>query len=91
MHGAVTLELTHLPADAEHHAVGGRRRVVHAVLVGDQRTRPATQVHEVMPVGIVARQARHLEAHHDADLAAGNGGHQPAEAGACSGQRAALP
>ena len=68
VHGAVPLELAHLPADPEHQAIRGRGRVVDPVLVRDQRRRPAAQVHEVVPVGVVARQPRHLQAHHDPHL-----------------------
>jgi Co/Zn/Cd efflux system component len=35
MHGAVSLELAHLAADPEHHAIRGRGRVVDSVLVRD--------------------------------------------------------
>src|SRR5260370_11181457 len=43
-----------------------------------------------MPVEIVARQPRQLEAHHDADLAARNRSDHVAEATARTGQRGAL-
>jgi hypothetical protein len=56
VHGAVSLELTHLTANPQHHAIGTRGRIVNAMLVGDQRRRPAAQVHQVVPVDIVARE-----------------------------------
>ena len=90
VHDAVALQLADLTADAEHHAVGARRRIVEPLLVGDQGVGPAAQIDQVVPVEVVARQARQLEAHDDADLAACDGGHHAAEAAARLGQRAAL-
>jgi hypothetical protein len=80
MHGAVSLELAHLAADPEHHAIRGRGRVVDPVLVRDQRRRPAEQVHEVVPVGVVAGQPRHLEAHQDPHLGPRHRSDEPREA-----------
>src|SRR5262249_28633910 len=52
----------------------------------DERTGPAAHVDQVMPVEIVARQPRQLEAHDDADFATGDRGHDAAEAAARLGQ-----
>jgi len=91
VHEAVALHLADLTADAQHHAVGARRRIVHAVLIGDERASPAAQIYEVVPVGVVARQAGQLQAHHQPDLTARHGADQPGEAGACLRDRSALP
>ena len=72
MDGVVALQLTHLTAHTEHHAVGAVGRIVHSVLVGDQRTGPPTQVEQVAPIRAVPCQTRHFQADDNADLSPGN-------------------
>jgi hypothetical protein len=58
VHGVVALQLAHLPADAQHQPVRARGGVENSLFVRDQGLAPAAEVHEVVPVRIVARGAR---------------------------------
>jgi hypothetical protein len=66
------------------------RRVVHAVLVENQRARQCADLEQTMPVGRVARESRYLEAHHDPGTAHADLGDQALETLAIDGRRAGL-
>ena len=53
--------------------------MIDAVGVADQRIGEAAELDEPMPIGVVARQARDLEAKHEADVGEGDFGGQPGE------------
>jgi hypothetical protein len=78
----VQLSLAHRALQAEHEPVVEIGRVIHAVGVGDQCVGQRAQVQQVVPVGVVAGQPRHLDAQHDPDLAQPDRGDQLPEAGA---------
>ena len=62
----VQLGFAHGALEAEHQAVVEQGGVIDAVGVGDQGVGDAAQIEQAIPVGVVARQARDLEAEHDA-------------------------
>jgi hypothetical protein len=69
--GAEDMQLgfTHRAFEAEDQPVVEQGRVVHAVSIADQSVGQAAQIQEAIPVGgVVAREARDLEAQDDADL-----------------------
>ena len=82
------LRLAHGALESEDQTVVEQGRVVDAVGIGDQGIGHAAQVQEPVPVGVIARQARDLEAQDDADLGEGDIGRQPGEAGALGEPRA---
>ena len=53
--------------------------MIDAVGVADQRIGEAAELDEPMPIGVVARQARDLEAKHEADVGEGDFGGEPGE------------
>ena len=71
--------LAHGALQAEQQTVIEMRRVVDAVLVEDQRPSERGQFEQAVPVGIVTRQARHLQSEHDADAGIGHFGNQTLE------------
>jgi hypothetical protein len=54
--------------EAQQEAVVDRAGVIEPVLVADQRARQRAQLKQPMPVGVVSRQPRALEAEHDPRL-----------------------
>ena len=60
------LGLAHCPLETEQQPVVEVRRVVHTVLVEDQRLGERADLEQPMPVGRVARQSRDLQAEHHA-------------------------
>ncbi len=76
----VQFGLAHRALEPEQQAVVEVRRVVHAVLVADQRVGQRADLQQPMPVHRVARQARDLQAEHDAGMPHADLGHQALEA-----------
>jgi hypothetical protein len=64
----VQLSFTHRALEAEDQPVIEQRRVVHAVGITDQGVGHAAQIQQSIPVGVVAREPRDLEAQDNADL-----------------------
>jgi hypothetical protein len=81
------LGLRHRPLQSEHEAIVEIGRVIHPVSVGDQRVGDRTQVQQLIPVGVVAGQPRHLDAQHDPDLPQADIGDQLLEPGPTGGLR----
>ena len=59
------LSLRHRPLQSQHQAVVEISGVIHPVGVGDQRVGDRAQVQQLIPVGVVTGQPRHLNAQHD--------------------------
>jgi len=76
----VQLRFTHRALEAEDQAVVKQGRMVDPVGISDQGIGHSAQIEEPVPVGVVAGQARDLEAQDDADLGQGDVGGQPREA-----------
>jgi hypothetical protein len=64
----VQLGLAHGALQAQQQPVVEVRRVVHAILVADQRGRQRADLEQPVPVHRIARQARDLQAEHDAGM-----------------------
>ena len=75
------LGLAHGALQPEDQPVVEQRGVVDAVGIGEQGVGDSAQVEEAIPVGVVARQARDLQAEDDADLEEGDVGGELSEAG----------
>ena len=75
----VQLGLAHRALEPEHEAVVEIARVIDPVGVGDQRVGQRAQIQQLIPVGVVAGQPRHLDAEHDPDLAQADIGDQVLE------------
>ena len=58
--------LAHRSLEAEQEPVVEAGRVVHAVLVENERIGEGADLQQAMPVGVVPRQAGHLQPHDDA-------------------------
>ena len=63
------LGLRHGALEPQHESVVEIGRVIDAVGVGDQGVGDRAQIQQLIPVGVVAGQPRHLDAQHDPDLA----------------------
>ena len=89
---SLKLELRHRPLHAEQEPVIAVVGIVDAGLVEDQGIADAGDPQHLVPVGVVPRQARDLQAENDAHLAGGDAPHQAAEAAAvfAVGSRLAL-
>ena len=85
------LRLAHRPLQAQQQAVVEVRRIVDAVLVEDQGIGQRAELQQAMPVGGVARQARHLQAHDDPGMSQAHLGDQALEALAIGRTGARLP
>jgi hypothetical protein len=66
------LRLGHGALESEHEPVVEQPGVVEAVGIADQRIRGPAQVQQPVPIGIVARQSRHLQSEDDPHLAQRN-------------------
>ena len=73
----VQLCLAHRSLEAEKEPVVGVRRLVHAILVEDQGVRQRADLEQPMPVGVVPREPRDLESHHNAGPPKPDVRHQP--------------
>ena len=81
----VQLGLAHRALQAEQQPVVEVRRVVHTIFVADDRARHGGQLEQALPVGVVARQPRDLQAQHDAGMTHRHLGDQVLEAVAIAG------
>jgi hypothetical protein len=63
------LGLAHRALEPQHEPVVEVPRMVDAVRVGDQRVGHGAQIEQLIPIGVVPSQPRHLQAEHDPDLA----------------------
>ena len=86
----VQLRLAHRALESEQQSVVEVGRVIEAVLVEDQRVGERADLQQSMPVGVVARQPRDLQAEHDPGLAQADVGDEPLEPFAVGGARAGL-
>jgi hypothetical protein len=77
--------LAHGALEPEQQPVIEQCRVIEAIGIADQRFGEPGKVDEAIPFGIVARQARHFEAEHEADMGERHLGDKPGEAGAGRG------
>ena len=86
------LELAQGPLHAQEELIVAVVGIVDAGLVEDQGIGDAGDPQQLVPVGVVSRQARDLQAENDAHIAGGDAPHQVAEATAVSavGPRLAL-
>ena len=66
-------------------------RIVHALAIGDQHSKQRAQFQELMPIVVVARQPRGIQAQHQPRLPEANLGDQPLEAAAAVARRTGLP
>ena len=71
------LGLAHRALEAEHQSVVEHGRMIDAVGVADEGVSEATQIEQAIPVGVVAGEARDLEAEDDADIAQSHLGGEP--------------
>jgi hypothetical protein len=65
----VQFRFGHGALEAEHEPIVEQARVIEPVGIADQRIGGAAQIQQSIPIGIITRQARHLQSKHDADLA----------------------
>ncbi len=65
----VQLGLAHGSLEPEQEPVIEQARMIEAVGIADQRVAETGEIDEAVPVGIVAGEARCLEAEHEADMA----------------------
>lgn len=63
------LRFAHDAGQPEQQAVVIESRVIEALAVGDEHAEHRTKLQELMPVAIVARQARRIETDHQASVA----------------------
>ena len=70
------LGLRHRALEPQHQSVIEISRVIDAVRVSDQSIGDRAQIQQLVPVGVVAGQPRHLDAEHDPDPPKTNVGHQ---------------
>ena len=66
-------------------------RIIHPIGVGDQRIEQRADLQQLMPVPARARQPRHLDAQHEADIAQAHFGDQPLKAQTSLDARAGAP
>ncbi len=85
------LRFRHRPLQAQEKPIVKSGGVVDAILIQDQRLGQGTDLQQAVPVGVVARQARHLQTQHDADLAQPHRGYQLLKAGAVDRRRGRPP
>ena len=84
----VELRFAHRALEAEDEPVVVVPGVIEPVGIGDQGVGEGAQVQQVIPVGVVAGEAGHLDPQDDPDLAQPDGGDQGLEAAAGRGIRA---
>jgi hypothetical protein len=68
--GAQDMQLgfAHGALEAEQQAIIEHRRMIDAVGIADERVGETAEIKQAVPIGIVAREAGHFEAEHDADM-----------------------
>ena len=82
--------LTHCALEAEQEAVIETCRIVDAILIEDQGVGEGADLQQAMPVGVVPRQARDLQAHDDAGVSHADIGDQALKTLAPGCRRAGL-
>jgi hypothetical protein len=85
------LGLAHDPGQAEQQPVMVGAGVEEALAVGDQHPEQRAQFQQLMPITVVARQPRGVEAQHQPCLAEADLGDQPLEAATAIARGAGLP
>ena len=73
-----------VPLSPSKQTVVEQRRMIDAVGIADQRVGEAGEIDEAMPIGIVARKARHFEAEHEPDVGERHLGGETRKAGSCN-------
>jgi hypothetical protein len=86
----VQFDLAHRTLETQQHPVVGIARIVHAVLIGEQRAEEGAQFQQVMPVLGRARQPTHLQTENDADVVQRHFGQKPLIPRTVVGPRTAL-
>jgi hypothetical protein len=81
----------HRPLQAEQQAVVEVCRIIQPVLIEDKRVAERTQLEQSMPVGVVAREARHFQSEYDPDTTKTDLGDKALKALAVGGTRPGLP
>src|SRR3954454_14792747 len=76
----VQLGFTHDPRQAEQQPVMVGGRIVKALAVGQDHAEQRAQFEQLMPIAVVARQPRGIEAEHQPGIAQPDLGNQPLEA-----------
>src|ERR1700740_2527083 len=68
--GAQDMQLCfrHCSFEAEQQAIIENCRMIDAIAIADQRVGDTAEIEQAVPIGIVAREAGHFEAEHDADM-----------------------
>ena len=82
------LRFRHRPLEPKQKPVVEIARVVHAVGVADEGVEHGTDLEQLVPVSARARQARHLHAEYEADMAEPDLGDEALEAGTAFNGRA---
>ena len=72
------LSLAHGALEAEQQSVVEHRGMIDAVGIADESVSEAAEIEQAIPVGVVAGEAGDFEAEHDADMAEGDFGGEPA-------------
>jgi hypothetical protein len=73
--------------ETQQQAIVGLANIIDALVIDDDGVHQAAQVQQVVPVAIVARQARDLDAQHRADTTEPNFGDQALKAGSLGAAR----
>ena len=76
----VQFGFAHGALEPEQQAVVEVRRVVHAVLVADERARHRRQLEQALPVGVVACEPRDLQTQNQSHVPKPHIGHEPLKA-----------
>ena len=84
------LRFAHRSFETEQQTIVEVRRIVHPILIEDQRIGQRADLQQAMPVRVVPRQARDLQSHDDAGAAHAHIGHQMLKALAPDRRRAGL-
>ncbi len=68
--GAQDMQLgfAHGALEAKQQTIIEHRRMIDAVGIADERVGETAQIEQAVPIGIVAREAGHFEAEHDANM-----------------------
>jgi hypothetical protein len=85
------LGFAHRAFQAQQQTIVEQRRVVDAIIVADQCVGDAAEFQQAIPVGVVAGQARDLEAQNDSHVGQRHFAGQRSEAGALVGTGAGQP
>jgi len=78
------LGLAHRPLQPEQQTVVEQRWMIDAVGIANQRVGEAGEVDQAVPIGIVARKARHLQTEHEPNVGERNLSGETRKAGSCN-------